>query len=80
MLEYYRVMSLIRRMETAAGDLYKSKAIRGFCHLYSGQEAICVGIDAAINKDDSIITAYRAHGFALIRGGTLRGVLAELTG
>ncbi|XP_078001443.1 pyruvate dehydrogenase E1 component subunit alpha, mitochondrial-like [Glandiceps talaboti] len=79
-LEYYRQMQVIRRMETAAGNLYKAKVIRGFCHLYSGQEACCVGIEAAIKRDDAIITAYRAHGWAYTRGISVHGVLAELTG
>jgi len=79
-LKYYREMFLIRRMETAAGNLYKEKAIRGFCHLYSGQEAACVGMEAAIRPDDAVITAYRAHGWCYVRGISPTGVLAELTG
>jgi len=79
-LTYYRNMMTVRRLETAAGNLYKEKAIRGFCHLYSGQEAICVGMEAAIRKDDAVITSYRAHGWTWIRGVSLVGVLAELTG
>merc|ERR1739844_390492 len=70
----------IRRMETAAGNLYKEKAIRGFCHLCSGQEAIYVGIANALREHDSVITSYRAHGFSYVMGVSVLGVLAELTG
>ncbi|XP_060562467.1 pyruvate dehydrogenase E1 component subunit alpha, mitochondrial-like [Ruditapes philippinarum] len=79
-LKFYTDMVTIRRMETVAANLYKSKAIRGFCHLYSGQEACCVGMEAAITPDDGVITAYRAHGWAYVRGISVLGVLAELTG
>ncbi|XP_059153966.1 probable pyruvate dehydrogenase E1 component subunit alpha, mitochondrial [Physella acuta] len=79
-LKYYRQMRTIRVMETTASNLYKSKIIRGFCHLYSGQEAIAVGMEAAITPEDSVITAYRAHGWTYVRGVSVLGVLAELTG
>jgi pyruvate dehydrogenase E1 component alpha subunit len=79
-LEFYRKMQSIRRLETTAGNLYKEKQIRGFCHLYSGQEAVCVGMKAALDQNDSVITAYRAHGWTYIMGVSLLGVLAELTG
>lgn len=79
-LLHYRQMAVIRRMETAAGNLYKEKVIRGFCHLYSGQEAIAVGMKAAMEEGDSIITAYRAHGWTYVMGVPPIGVLAELTG
>eukprot|EP00745_Piridium_sociabile_P008315 TRINITY_DN155969_c0_g1_i2.p1 TRINITY_DN155969_c0_g1~~TRINITY_DN155969_c0_g1_i2.p1 ORF type:complete len:152 (+),score=39.64 TRINITY_DN155969_c0_g1_i2:17-472(+) len=79
-LQYYTDMQIIRRLETTAANLYKSKTIRGFCHLSSGQEACAVGMEAAINKDDSVITAYRAHGWTYTRGVSLLGILAELTG
>ncbi len=49
-LKYYRQMLTIRRMEAAANSLYKDKSIRGFCHLYSGQEAIAVGMESAIRS------------------------------
>merc|ERR1712117_331443 len=76
----YRQMAIIRRMETTASNMYKEKVIRGFCHLYSGQEAICVGIKAAMQPQDSIITSYRAHGWSLTRGSKPSAVLAELFG
>uniref|UniRef100_A0A8D8TZ25 Pyruvate dehydrogenase E1 component subunit alpha n=1 Tax=Cacopsylla melanoneura TaxID=428564 RepID=A0A8D8TZ25_9HEMI len=79
-LLYYKQMQTIRRLETGAGNLYKEKVIRGFCHLSSGQEACGVGIAAVMNSDDSIITAYRAHGIAYLMGVSPLGVLAELTG
>ncbi|KAH0544906.1 alpha subunit of pyruvate dehydrogenase [Glutinoglossum americanum] len=76
---YYDMVS-IRRMEMAADRLYKEKKIRGFCHLSTGQEAVAAGIEHAISKDDSVITAYRCHGFALMRGGTVRSIIGELLG
>lgn len=79
-LVLYREMMRIRRMEAAANALYKEKAIRGFCHLYSGQEAVAVGMEAAIKKDDAVITAYRAHGWTLVRGVPPSAILPELTG
>lgn len=79
-LKFHRQMMTIRRMEAAANNLYKEKIVRGFCHLYSGQEACAVGMEAAIRKDDAVITAYRAHGWTYLRGVSVKGVLAELTG
>jgi len=76
----YHDMVSIRRMEMAADRLYKEKKIRGFCHLSTGQEAVATGIEHAISKDDSVITAYRCHGFALMRGGTVKSIIGELLG
>ncbi|XP_078265618.1 pyruvate dehydrogenase E1 component subunit alpha, mitochondrial-like [Rhinoraja longicauda] len=79
-LKYYRTMQLIRRMELKADQLYKQKIIRGFCHLYDGQEACCVGIEVAIKPTDHLITAYRSHGFTYTRGISAKEIMAELTG
>ena len=79
-LKYYRQMQTIRRMETTAGNLYKEKQIRGFCHLYSGQEACAVGMNAALDRDDAVITSYRCHGWTYISTGSIKEVLSELTG
>jgi len=73
-------MESARRMEMAADRLYKEKKIRGFCHLSTGQEAVAVGIEHGITKEDSLITAYRCHGFALMRGGSVRSIIGELLG
>lgn len=64
----------------AADSLYKDRKIRGFCHLSTGQEAVAVGIEHGITRDDKLITAYRSHGFTLMRGGTVKSIIAELLG
>lgn len=80
MLRYFRDMLLIRRFEEKAGQLYGMGLIGGFCHLYIGQEAVVVGIQAAQKEADSVITAYRDHGHMLACGMDSKGVMAELTG
>nr|CAI5851545.1 unnamed protein product [Callosobruchus analis] len=79
-IRMYTRMHTIRRLETSAGSLYKEKIVRGFCHLYSGQEAVAVGIKEAMRPHDAVITAYRAHGWTYIMGVEPLGVLAELCG
>ncbi|XP_049957409.1 pyruvate dehydrogenase E1 component subunit alpha, mitochondrial-like [Schistocerca serialis cubense] len=79
-LQYFEQMQTIRRLETAAGNLYKEKIIRGFCHLYSGQEAVAVGMRCVMRPQDSVISAYRVHGWTYLMGVPPLGVLAELTG
>ena len=73
-------MLLIRRFEERAGQLYGMGLIGGFCHLYIGQEAVVVGMQAALKDGDQVITAYRDHGHMLAAGMTANGVMAELTG
>src|SRR5690349_17693151 len=68
LLEYYRMMLLIRRFEEKAGQLYGMGLIGGFCHLYIGQEAVVVGMQAALGEGDQVITAYRDHGHMLACG------------
>ena len=80
LLRYYREMLLIRRFEEKAGQLYGMGLIGGFCHLYIGQEAVVVGIEAASKAGDGVITSYRDHGHMLACGMDPGGVMAELTG
>lgn len=79
-LKMFKQMVQIRRMENGANTLYKEKVIRGFCHLSSGQEAVAVGMEAELKKEDLVITAYRVHGWSLVRGATIKQILSELTG
>ena len=80
LLSYYREMLLIRRFEEKAGQLYGMGLIGGFCHLYIGQEAVVVGLEAAAEEGDKRITSYRDHGHMLACGMDPKGVMAELTG
>ena len=80
LLAYYRDMLLIRRFEEKAGQLYGMGLIGGFCHLYIGQEAVVVGLEAAAEEGDKRITSYRDHGHMLACGMDPKGVMAELTG
>ncbi|MBM3557113.1 MAG: pyruvate dehydrogenase (acetyl-transferring) E1 component subunit alpha [Alphaproteobacteria bacterium] len=80
LLKLYREMLLIRRFEERCGQLYGMGLIGGFCHLYIGQEAVVVGIQAALKEGDQVITGYRDHGHMLACGMESRGVMAELTG
>ncbi len=73
-------MLLQRRFEEKTGQLYGQQKIRGFCHLYNGQEAVSAGCMTAIRDDDNIITAYRDHGLALVKGISARECMAELYG
>ena len=80
LIKFYRNMLLIRRFEEKAGQLYGMGLIGGFCHLYIGQEAVVVGLEAASKEGDKRITSYRDHGHMLACGMDPNGVMAELTG
>lgn len=79
-LQWYHTLMLVRRFEEKAAQLYGQQKIRGFCHLYIGQEAIVAGMITATTKDDKFITAYRDHGHALALGVSSNAVMAELYG
>lgn len=74
------LMFRIRRMESLCDQSYKLKKIRGFCHLYIGQEAIPAGMENILNFEDPIVTGYRDHGWYICRGGTPEEVFAEMFG
>lgn len=79
-LYWYELMLLLRRFEEKAGQLYGMQKIRGFCHLYNGQEAIAAGCMTATKPEDIFITAYRDHGLAIAKGVTPNACMAELFG
>ena len=80
LLRHHAQAFAIRRMEIACDAEYKARKIRGFLHLYDGQEAVAVGIEHALTRDDDWITTYRCHGVALVRGVPVKRVFAELFG
>lgn len=80
LLEMYRQMCLIRQFELKAGEHYSRGNIRGFLHLYEGQEAVGVGAIAALDERDYVVSAYRDHGHALARGLDPNRAMAELFG
>lgn len=79
-LYWYELMLRIRRFEERALVAYGQQKIRGFCHVYIGQEAIAAGIEAALQPGDAIVTAYRQHGTAIGRGVPVNAAMAELFG
>ena len=76
----FRDMLRVRRFEERCADLYKAEKIRGFLHLYIGEEAVAVGVLASLTPDDAIVATYREHGHALVRGVSARAVMAEMYG
>lgn len=79
-LQWYELMLRIRRFEERALMLYGQQKIRGFCHVYIGQEAITAGMETALRREDAIVTAYRQHGTAIGRGIEPKAAMAELFG
>lgn len=79
-LKWYEEMLLMRRFEEKSAQLYGQQKIKGFCHLYIGQEAVVAGTMSALTKDDKLITAYRDHAHALACGISANAVMAELYG
>jgi pyruvate dehydrogenase E1 component alpha subunit len=79
-LYWYETMLLQRRFEEKTGQLYGMQKIRGFCHLYIGQEAVSAGMMTAITDEDNVITAYRDHGLAIAKGIPAKECMAEMYG
>jgi len=80
LLEYYRQMLAIRRMEEALAKAYSLRKFGGFLHLYIGQEALAVGSIAALKPDDYVLATYREHAHAYAKGMTAKDIIAELFG
>lgn len=78
--ELLRQMLRVRRFEERCVELYTQTKIRGFLHVYIGEEAVATGVMAALNDDDAVVATYREHGHALLRGMSARCVMAEMYG
>lgn len=76
----YREMLRIRQFEAKCVELYQAQKIRGFLHLYDGEEAVAVGVMAALGAGDAIVATYRDHGHALARGLPMQALMAEMLG
>ena len=79
-LKWYEIMLRVRKFEEKALWAYSQQKIRGFCHVYIGQEAITAGMVTALSSEDKVVTAYRQHGIALSRGLSSDACMAELYG
>ncbi|WP_069660797.1 pyruvate dehydrogenase (acetyl-transferring) E1 component subunit alpha [Arcticibacter eurypsychrophilus] len=79
-LYWYESMLLMRKFEEKTGQLYGQQKIRGFCHLYIGQEAVVAGTMSVLKPEDSMITAYRDHAHAIAKGVSPNAVMAEMYG
>ncbi|MGD9952981.1 MAG: thiamine pyrophosphate-dependent enzyme, partial [Burkholderiales bacterium] len=73
-------MLRIRRMEEKCAELYGQQKIRGFLHLYIGEEAVAAGAMRALEKGDNVVATYREHGHALLRGVSMDAIMAEMYG
>jgi pyruvate dehydrogenase E1 component alpha subunit len=80
MLDLLKQMIRIRRFEDKCAELYAQEKIRGFLHLYDGEEAIAVGVIPVLEKRDRIVATYREHGQALVRGVPMAAAMAEMYG
>ena len=80
LVQQLRQMLLIRRFEEKSAELYTAEKIRGFLHLYIGEEAVAVGVMAALTPDDAVVATYREHGQALARGMNAGAIMAEMYG
>src|SRR5205807_9552279 len=80
LVELYRRMLLIRRFEEQVEELYKGAKMAGLAHLYIGEEAVAVGVCAALRDDDYITSTHRGHGHCLAKGAAADRMLAELLG
>lgn len=78
--EFYRMMLLIRRFEEKCVELYSAEKIRGFLHLYIGEEAVATGVMRALRPEDNVLATYREHGQALARGISAERIMAEMYG
>ncbi|SEB20547.1 pyruvate dehydrogenase (acetyl-transferring) E1 component subunit alpha [Variovorax sp. YR216] len=76
----YREMLRIRRFEAKCVELYQAQEIRGFLHLYDGEEAVAVGVMSALQRRDAVVATYREHGQALARGVPMDRLMAEMLG
>ena len=76
----FRQMLRIRRFEERCVELYSTEKIRGFLHLYIGEEAVAVGISEALRPDDAVVATYREHAHALLRGVSAGSIFAEMYG
>jgi len=80
LINCFKQMYTVRRMEIACDTEYKARNIRGFCHLYDGQEAVGMGLELGLSPGDHIATSYRCHGLQYFRGDTVRSIVGELFG